>query len=286
MILFLPVASCTLKKVELAGVSSAALRGKFGRPRSAKRLRHYAIKKYLINKMAKYSTGLLNQFVPHITELTECNAPSLEEYSDMSHGLISQFIILSSFSAKYPALQHKYALVFLRKTEAVFQEYFSSVKSLKYFVSQQHILYNENPNQQLSQYFEILHRIEILIALICQAFMVLENFLVLEKHERFWTKGDGTALERINILYNFTKHAEDKISQGLELPGYQLWLSNDGVSCEKGSVTFTEISKVLIDIADNAKYYGNPRKVIEDLQNGTYEQRLQKENNREKGSEQ
>lgn len=229
--------------------------------------------------MAKYSTGLLNQFAPHITELTECNAPSLEEYSDMSHGLFSQFILLSSFSAKYPELQHKYALVFLRKTEAAFQEYFYSVKSLKYFVSQEHILYDENPNQQLSQYFEILHRIEILIALICQAFMVLDKFLVLEKHERFWTKGDGTALERINILYNFTKHAEDKISQGLELPGYQLWLSNDGVSCEKGSVTYTEISEVLIDLADNAKYYGNTRKVIEDLQNGTYEQRLQKEKN-------
>lgn len=109
--------------------------------------------------------------------------------------------------------------------------------------------------------------------------MVLQKFLVLEKHERFWSKGDGSSLERVNILYNFTKHAEDKISNGLELPGYQIWLTNSGISCEESNVSFAEITDLLVDLADNAKFYGNPPKVIKEIQDGTYDERLNNKNN-------
>jgi hypothetical protein len=132
------------------------------------------------------------------------------------------------------------------------------------------ILYNDNPNEQISQYFEILHRFEVLISQIYQAYMVLEKLLVLGKEERLWQKGDGSILEKINILYNYTKHAEDKIKQKPEVAGYHIWLTNSGVSCKKGSVSYAEISEVLIDLADNAKYYGNPPKVIIEMQDGIY----------------
>lgn len=226
--------------------------------------------------MVKYSTGLLNEFAPHLTELTECNAPPMDEYKTMTHGLLHQFVMLSSFSAKYPGSMHKYALVFLRKTETAFQEYFYSLSSLENYVKTQ-ILFNDNPNEQISQYFEILHRFEILIAQIYQAYMLLEKFLVLKKEERFWKKGDDSTLEKINTLYNYTKHSEDKIEKMQNIAGYHIWLTNSGISCEKVSVSFTEISVALIDLADNAKYYGNPRKVLEEIQNGTYDEKLKKQ---------
>jgi hypothetical protein len=228
--------------------------------------------------MVKYSTGLFNEFAPHLAELTECNAPEMNEYKSMTHGLINQFVLLSSFSAKYPDPMHKYALVFLRKTEAAFQEYFYAFESLKEYVKQ-HILYNDNPGSQISQYFEILHRFEVLMSQIYQAYMVLEKFLSLERNERFWQKGDGSIFERINIIYNYIKHAEDKLSQNHDLAGYHIWLTNNGVSCEKGEVSYFEISKALVDLADNAKYYGNPRKVIEEIRDGIYDQRIQDEKN-------
>lgn len=228
--------------------------------------------------MVKYSTGLLNQFAPHITELTEFNAPLMEEYKGMTHGLIHQFIILSSFSAKYPDKMHKFGLIFLRKTELVFEEYFVAISDLANYVKQ-NILYNDNPADQLSDYFRILHRFEIIISQLYQANMVLQKFLVLEKHERFWSKGDGSSLERVNILYNYIKHAEDKIDKGLELPGYQIWLTNSGISCEETTVSFEELSALLIDLADNAKFYGNPPKVIKEIHDGTYDQRMNKKNN-------
>jgi hypothetical protein len=227
--------------------------------------------------MPKYSTGLFNEFVPHLTELTECNALPMDEYKCMTHGLIHQFVITSLFSARYPDPMHQYAIVFLRKTEAAFQEYFYSQSSLSEYVQTQ-ILYNDKPNEQISQYFEILHRFEVLISQIYQAYMVLEKFLLLEKDERFWQRGDGSILEKINTLYNYTKHAEDKIKQKPEVSGYHIWLTNFGVSCEKGSVSYSEIPEALVDLADNAKYYGNPQKVIIEMQTGVYDEDLQKQN--------
>ena len=198
--------------------------------------------------------------------------------TNTAHGLIHQFVMLSSFTAKYPDKLHKFALVFLRKTETAFQEYFFAIADLSNYVKQ-YILCNDNPADQLSDYFKILHRFEIIISQIYQSYMVLQYFLVLEKHERFWSKGDGSSLERVNILYNYAKHAEDKIAKGLELPGYQIWLTNSGISCEENSISFEEISELLIDLADNAKYYSNPPKVIKESQDGTYDQRMNKNNN-------
>jgi hypothetical protein len=228
--------------------------------------------------MPKYSTGLFNEFAPHLTELTECNAPQMEEFKCMTHGLIHQFVLTSVFSARYPDPMHQYAIVFLRKTESAFQEYFYSQNSLNKYVQTQ-ILFNDNPNEQISQYFEILHRFEVLISQIYQAYMVLDKFLSLESSERFWQNGDGSTLEKINTLYNYIKHAEGKIKQKPENAGYHIWLTNSGVSCENGSVSYTEISEALIDLADNAKYYGNPQKVIIEMRDGIYDERLKNQNN-------
>jgi hypothetical protein len=131
--------------------------------------------------MPKYSTGLLNEFAPRITELTECNAPPMEEFKDSSMNWIQSFILNSTFMAKYPAPLHQYAIIFMRKTESAFQEYYAARNSLSSYVNTQ-ILYNDKPNEQISQYFEILHRFEVLIAQIYQAYMVFQEFLVLEKN--------------------------------------------------------------------------------------------------------
>lgn len=202
----------------------------------------------------------------------------MDEFKNITRGLIHTFVLISSFSVRYPDPLHQYALVFLRKTESAFQEYFSAQESLKTYVQTQ-ILHNDNPNEQISQYFAMLHRFEVLIAQIYQAYMVLDKFLVLGKEERFWKRGDGSILEKINTIYNYTKHVENKIKTKPNLAGYHIWLTNIGVSCEEESVSYTEISEALKDLADNAKYYNNPEKVINEMKEGIYDERLKKQNN-------
>ncbi|MBI5076749.1 MAG: hypothetical protein HZB62_16510 [Nitrospirae bacterium] len=104
---------------------------------------------------------------------------------------------------------------------------------------------------------------EMSISLIYQSYCVFEKIIA---NGRFWKQGDGSALEKINLLYNHIKHAEDRINESLVELGYHIWLTNSGVSCEKGAISYLEITQTLIELAENAAYYCNPRKVLEDIQ--------------------
>lgn len=211
--------------------------------------------------MPKYSTGLLNQFAPHITELTECNIPEMSEYKISSRGWLPSYILQSAFGPKYPDPFHKYTIVFLRKTEYAFKNYFTARDALASFISNP-ILFSDKPHEQLSLYFECLHHLEVSISLIYQAYGVFEKIIA---DGKFWKNGDGSTLEKINLLYNNIKHAEDRIDNALVKPGYHIWLTNAGVYCEQGSISYSEISETLIDLSDNAAYYSNPAKVFEAL---------------------
>ena len=219
----------------------------------------------------KYSTGLLIEFAPHITELTECNIPGLEELKTTSSNWVHSFIMNSFMAAKYPPPMHQYALVFLRKAESSFQEFYFARNSLSSYITTQ-ILHNDRPSEQISQYFAMLHRFEVLISQIYQAYMVYEKFLILDDQKRLWSKGDGSVLEKINTLYNFIKHAEGKINNTSTEPGYLIWLTNSGVSCKQGDISFIEIAEALKDLAENATYYCNPYKVIKDIEAGAFTQ--------------
>lgn len=215
--------------------------------------------------MPKYSTGLLNEFAPQITDLTECNMPDLSAHKALSQTWLSLFILNSSFFAKYPDPFHKYTIAFLRKTEYAFKNYFISRDALSSFVSTP-ILTNDKPQEQLSVYFECLHHLEVSISLIDQAYCVFAEIIA---NGKFWKKGDGSALEKINLLHNHIKHAEDRINNALVQPGYHIWLTNSSVCCEKGSISYSEITQTLLELAENAAYYCNPKKVLEDLQRET-----------------
>lgn len=211
--------------------------------------------------MPKYSTGLLNQFAPQITELNECNLPELSEYRANSSGWLSSYILQSAFGPKYPDPFHKYTIAFLRKTEYAFKDYFIARDALSSFITIP-ILFSDRPHERLSLYFECLHHLEVSISLIYQAYCVFEGIIA---NGKFWKKGDGSTLEKINLFYNNIKHAEDRITDVLVKPGYHIWLTNDSVLCEQGSISYSEISETLLDLAENAAYYSNPSKVFKDL---------------------
>ena len=211
--------------------------------------------------MPQYSTGLLNEFAPHITELTECNMPDLAEQRESSKKWLTSFILNSSFSAKYPDPFHKYTIAFLRKAEYAFKNYFIARDALSVFVGTP-ILFSDNPNALLTVYFECLHHTEMSIALIDQAYCVFEEIIA---DGKFWKKGDGSSLERINLLHNHIKHAEDRITTALIKPGYHIWLTNTSVCCERGSISYAEVTQALLELSENAAYYCSPGKVLEDV---------------------
>jgi hypothetical protein len=64
-------------------------------------------------------------------------------------------------------------------------------------------------------------------------------------------KGDGTTLQRLNLLYNRSKHLpkainSDQIGHGSTLA---VWLTNDGLRCLDGHLTFEELAEILEELA-------------------------------------
>ena len=219
--------------------------------------------------MAQYSTGLLNQFAPHMPELSECNIPSLEEFKTTSNTWIQLYVLNSTFVYQYPSPMHQLGIVFMRKAESAFHEFYYSRKLLNSYINTE-ILKNNNPNQQISQYFELLHRFEVLISSIYQAFMVMKKFLAIDYD--LWKPGDGSALEKANILYNFIKHASSKINETTTEPGYIIWLTNSEICCKDGSISYIEISELLIELSENAKYYCITPQVLSEAQHQAQQQ--------------
>lgn len=205
--------------------------------------------------MLSYSTGLLNSFAPHITELTECTAPDMAEFAQTSHTWIYNYILNSSFGARYDDPFHQIALVYMRRTESAFQEYYSARSSL--------ISYINGPRENVSQYFESLHHFEQLISLIYQAYMLLRKLL---NNHKIYTSGDGSELDKLDSLYNFIKHADGKLEKK-HFPknaSAHIWLTNTGISCIKTTILYAELSDLLDDIANGAKRFGNPVAVLQE----------------------
>lgn len=205
--------------------------------------------------MLSYSTGLLNSFAPHITELTECHAPDMADFAQPSRAWIHNYILNSSFGASYDDPFRQMALVYMRRTESAFQEYYSARSSL--------IAYINGPRENVSQYFESLHHFEQLISLIYQAYMLLRKFL---HNHKIYTSGDGSELDKLDSLYNFIKHADGKLEKKHfpENASSHVWLTNTGISCIKATILYTELSDLLSDIANGAKRFGNPSAVLQE----------------------
>jgi len=143
--------------------------------------------------LLRLSNYALDTFcAPKLSQLTQCNAPDL---SGLSEPWLRGFILntILRFSVPEPTKAHMFN--FLRRTEAVFSEYNNARINL--------IEYVTSDRNTVSPYFRALLHFETLIAQLYQAALFLK---ALAKEPKFFEKGEGTVIERINIIYNASKH--------------------------------------------------------------------------------
>jgi hypothetical protein len=66
-----------------------------------------------------------------------------------------------------------------------------------------------------------------------------------------FSPGDGSVLQRLNLLYNRSKHT-DKAITAWQLPPngtISIWLTNDGLQSMDSSLSFEEAADILADLA-------------------------------------
>jgi hypothetical protein len=87
---------------------------------------------------------------------------------------------------------------------------------------------------------------------------LLQLFL---EREKVFNKGENTPIERLNLLYNRLKHTESAIECG-QMPvdslTFSAWLTNDGIFCKDGGITFLECSDLLHHIGKYANILQDP----------------------------
>lgn len=187
----------------------------------------------------------LDNFVAHqLSLLTECGATEVA----VNANWLSTFILGSIFNFRLLPPQRAYIFNFLRRAEGAFSAYGIARASL--------IEYVETPSNVVSPYFKALLNFELCIAQCCQAYELLRT----ASGENTFEKGDCSKEERLNTLYNDSKHLDDRIDKG-SIPTeatVPIWITNRGLESAGAELSFSEILEILQHVSWLAERLSKP----------------------------
>jgi len=176
----------------------------------------------------------LDKFFGHkLSELVTCGAEELPVLSRY----LPAFLLSSVFQVTYKPEFRAYAFNFIRRIEQAALEYGEGRTSLERYL--------RDPNKAVSRYYQALSHFEQGVALIIQAAKFLERL----GPEKLFKQGGNPDLERLNRVYNASKHMEGQIAEGL-IPTNALaavWITNDGVECRDAKVAFKEMRELIVE---------------------------------------
>ena len=161
-----------------------------------------------------------------IGQVTKCGAtPVGQEFPD-SGDWVSTFGLCVIFQDHLPAQNRPYALQFVRRVEMAFAEYSRACENLADLLS-------GGPGRW-SPYFRALYHFE---AAISQLYLAYDGARKKLESNHF-TGGDGSELDRLNKVWNASKHQIASAEQ-------TLWITNDSVCADDASISFVELEELL-----------------------------------------
>ena len=189
---------------------------------------------------------------PEISWFTEA---SIHDLSRLQERWLVSFILNSGLVVQLDDATRRTLYNFLRRVEGAFREY-SSARQM----TMAHLA-NPNPDA-VSEYIIAIGHWEAFLSQAYQAWCLLAR-----GQQILFTQGDGSTMQRLNLLYNRTKHAEKAITAEQLPPDGTLpvWLKNDGLHSVETSLTFEEIAEMLEDLAVWAEAAQNPATMREKI---------------------
>ena len=200
----------------------------------------------------------LDKFVVQkISELSECDAPDLAEYwSDAQHW-IHHFILNSIFRFPVEPKHKHYIFVIIRRAQMALFEYQNARIILLSYL-------DKNDEKNIDLYFLSLSYFEIVVTFLYQAYeFSLKYCKAINPAEtkKLFEKDDGSPLERLNRIYNVSKHLQASTIPEENL--HAVWISNKGLCTSEATISWTELAEILKDIISIANALSNPQPVNE-----------------------
>lgn len=196
------------------------------------------------------SNYALDKFVaPHLSELTECEVPDMSDHDGQCDQWVLNFVLNSMLRVEISQPTRPFCFTFLRRAEAAFYEYDNARKSLLGYLS--------GERHAVSRYLRAVLHFESFLSQAYQACLILGRIIGKKK---LFDKDDGSVTQRLNTVYNKSKHADSAIANG-DVPGdttMQVWLRNTGIECADAALTYKEMVEILADLASWAGRLSNP----------------------------
>jgi len=180
----------------------------------------------------------LDKFVAQeISALSECKAPDLaEHFAEVEHW-IPNFILNSIFRVPIEAKYKPYIFLIIRRVQMALVEYQNGRSVL--------LLYLNGSKENISLYFQALSHFEIAVTLLYQAYEFLRKLgeTIESKKMNLFNKGDGSPLEKLNRIYNISKHLQASTIPEGNL--HAVWISNKGICTSEVTMSFVELADIL-----------------------------------------
>ena len=168
--------------------------------------------------------------------ITECGSSDMNARVPESTHWLTQFGLAAIFHDFPPIELRPRGINFIRRVHGAF---------LQYELARQKVLeLVKDGNDRWSPYFVALTHFEVAVG---QLYVALDSTRNLpsnpggDKHQ-FFKPDDGSVTERLNLIYNASKHE----LAGAELP---VWFTNEGLACKNAALTFDEFEDFMLTMA-------------------------------------
>jgi len=177
------------------------------------------------------SNFALDTFVAQ--KLSELTAPTATSVAKEFPGLdawLTTFVLNTIFRLNLPQDRTALAFALLRRAQAAIEDYDDACGALLLVVERQ---------KTVSQYFRALRKFEVAIAMLYQAFDFGRKAL----RSKLFEQKDGTPYERLNLIYNDSRHTDVSSLPLGHL--HAVWLQNDGIYTHGVALRFGELEDLL-----------------------------------------
>lgn len=194
--------------------------------------------------------GLDNFFAQEISALSECNAPDLADNFAEVEPLIDNFILNSIFTSPIKTEEKPYIFGIIRRVQMALVEYQNGRTLL--------LLFLNDSKKNTSLYFQALSHFEIAVTQLYQAYDFWRQLGKKResKETNLFKTGDGSPLQKLNRLYNVSKHLEPSTIPEGNL--HHVWISNNGICASEVTMSFTELADLVKEYVAVANAFSNP----------------------------
>lgn len=194
---------------------------------------------------------------PFMSGFTNADVPDMSNYCDQSVHWVSNFVLSTILRVNVQDPARQYMFNYLRCAEAAFRQHGLAREATIQFVS--------GSRQSVSSYMMAVSHWEVFLSRAWRGYCLLKCLCDLP---RIFEQGQGSVEERLNLLYNQSKHAGSVIKAGKmsESATIPVWLTNRGLQSHDVLLTYEETAEVLKDISKWAQLLQDPATIRENIE--------------------